>query len=320
MKQSGIQDTDQLLDQKISNQSTLAKTLLDFVRLTQDHFTIRSGTQERWDVKTLDWMKDSAQQPDILKALQTLGLMDTVVPQFKQRDAICILGASKSAMFSRLAYAGDLFIQNRLPTHWLILLAGERYVTPDKNGIFIDGEEKELLALSKKLNKRLDQLTETDLIVSAYKASKFYNTTLQAVTIDTPRRDLPRPTTETTVRELCLWLKNHPQIQSITFVSNQPHVKYQHAIIAEVFKSENLPITFEVIGTYTPSIVPNPEDQIKYVVGALGSQIWAATPGVLETLKIDLSDPLLQQYTEMYKKQPLIYKNLGKKHNMRKPH
>ena len=314
MQKSGIKDTNALLDSTASNPNALSKTILDFVRETQDKFTVRTGKQERWDVQTSDWMKDSAQQPKILEALTTLNMMDAVAPTFKKRDVICILGASRSVMVSRLDYAGDLFVEDKLPSHWLVLLAGERYVTADKNGVSVDGSEQELAAIGDKLGKNVAAITETDLMRTAYQASKLYNK-LPTVVIDTPRRDLPRPTTETTVTELCDWLKKHPEVKSITFVSNQPHVDYQKAIISQVFERQGVSIKFEVIGSvYNASVVSNDADKINYILQALGSRIWASTPEVLDALGLDMSNPQLRaEYMELYKKQPLIYNNLAAK-------
>lgn len=311
MQQAEVSNTDALLD---SNGKDLARTILDFVRQTQNKFTIRTGNQERWDVQTSEWMKDPVQQQKILKALTTLDMIDAVSPSFSKRDVVCILGASRNVMVSRFDYAGNLFAANELPSKWLVLLAGERYVTPDKNGVSIDGSESELDAIAAKLGKNITLLTETDLMISSYQESKLFNK-LPTVIIDTPRRDLPRPTTETTVTEFCDWLKQHPNVQSITFVSNQPHVDYQKAIIAQVFEKQGVNIKYEVIGAeYNASVVNNNADKINYILQALGSRIWAETPKVLDELGLDMSDPQLRaEYLELYKKQPLIYNNLNTK-------
>ncbi len=316
MKNAGIEDVDALLDSKAENKNALIKAILSFIKITQDKFTIRIGNQERWDVKTSDWMKDPAQQAKILSALETLNMMDAVPPTFKRREVICVLGASRSVMVSRLEYAGELFTEGKLPAHWLIMLAGERYVTPDKNGVRVDGSEQELSELAAKAGKNVSTLTETDLMKAAYEASKLYGKfPNNDVLIDTPRRDLPRPTTETTVTELCDWLKQNPEVQDITFVSNQPHVEYQKAIIAQVFEKQGVKVKFEVIGPeYRADLVNNDADKINYVMQALGSTIWAKTPEVMDAIGLEVSDPQLRaEYMELYKRQPLIYNNLESK-------
>src|SRR5256885_392493 len=46
MKQSGIKNTDKLLDQKLSNLKEVGESMLELVRQTQHHFTGRSGKEE----------------------------------------------------------------------------------------------------------------------------------------------------------------------------------------------------------------------------------------------------------------------------------
>jgi len=316
MQKAGVKDADAMLDRKAESQTALSKSILDLVSETQDKFTIRTGKQERWDVQTSDWMKDSAQQKQILSALEILNMMDAVPPAFKKREVICVLGASRSVMVSRLDYAGELFTEGKLPAHWLIMLAGERYVTPDKNGVRVDGSEEELSEMATKVGKNVATLTETDLMKAAYEASKLHGKFPgHDVLIDTPRRNLPRPTTETTVTELCDWLKQHPEVHDITFVSNQPHVDYQQAIIAQVFEKQGVKVRFEVIGPeYRAGLVNNDADKINYVMQALGSRIWAATPGVMDAIGLDMSDPKLRaEFKKLYEKQPLIYNNFEAK-------
>lgn len=316
MQKAGVKDADALLDRRAENQAALSRSILDLVRETQDKFTIRTGKQERWDVQASDWMKDPTQQRQVLSELDILNMMDAVPPSFKKRDVICVLGASRSVMVSRLDYAGALFTEGKLPAHWLIMLAGERYVTRDKNGVSVDGSEEELSELATKVGKNVATLTETDLMKAAYEASKLYGKFPDHdVLIDTPRRNLPRPTTETTVTELCDWLKQHPEAQDITFVSNQPHVDYQKAIIAQVFEKQGVKVKFEVVGPeYRTGLVNNDADKINYVMQALGSRIWAATPGVMDAIGLDMSDPELRaEFKKLYEKQPLIYSNFEAK-------
>ena len=316
MKKSGVKDVDALLDRRAENQAVLSRSILDLVRETQDRFTIRADKQERWDVQTSDWMKDPTQQRQVLSALESLNMMDAVQPASKKRDVICVLGASRSVMVSRLDYAGELFTEGQLPAHWLIMLAGERYVTPDKKGLRVDCSEEELGELATKVGKNVATLTETDLMKAAYEASKLYGKFPDHdVLIDTPRRNLPRPTTETTVTELCDWLKQHPEVRDITFVSNQPHVEYQKAIIAQVFEKQGVKVRFEVIGPeYRAGLVNNDADKINYVMQALGSRIWAATPEVMDAIGSDMSDPELRaEFKKLYEKQPLIYSNFEAK-------
>lgn len=323
MQKSGIKNTDILLDHKAQNQEELSNLILELVKETQDKFTIRNNKQERWDVQTSEWMRDREEQEQILRALKTLKMVDAIPKISKNTQVIVVLGASKSTMVLRLKYAEDLLMENKLSAKWLALLTGERYVTPDKNNMKIDGSEQELSLLANKLGKHVSHLTETDLMRQAYENSKLCGKfTDHFVLIDTPKGDLPRPTTETTVSDFCEWLKQRPEIQEVTFVSNQPHVEYQKAIIAQVLQKQAVNVRFEVIGPECNinSILDNNADQINYIVQALGSRIWAATPEVIDAIGLDMSDPKLKaNYLEIYKKQPLIYKNLENKFSKPKP-
>jgi hypothetical protein len=315
MKQSGIKKTDILLDQKISSHKEVGELMLELVRQTQEHFSGRTNNQERWDVKTLDWMKDTTLQANVLKALKTVDMVEEIPLSSKRTDIVCILGATNAIMKMRLAYAGGLIAQNKLTADYLVMLAGERYLTPDKNGIYVDGAEQELRQLANVMGKNLSSLTESDLMRNAYETSTLYRSfSDKAILIDTPRHHLSRPTTETTVLELCEWLKKHPTLSSITFISNQPYVLYQKEIIERVFKTQALQnISIEVLGPkFNPEMemISNRADMINCVLQELGSRIWAATPNVLFSLNVDMSDPQLQaNYKEIYKKFPLVYDN-----------
>lgn len=311
MQSAGIANVDQLMDKHLQNSDELLQQIITLVSQTQQHFTVRTGTQERWDVKTADWMRDPAQQSKILQALNTLEMNQTVAPKFKKNDVIAVLGSSKGIMAIRLGYAADLYNTKKLNAKWLVFLVGERYVTSNKDGISIDGTVEELTVLSTKLNKDISKLTETDLMQQVYANSQLYKK-LPTIFIDTPKRELPRPTTETTVSEFIMWLQQHSEVNTVTFVSNQPSIKYQAAIIGEVFKQHNVQIKYQVVGPeLTVSPVKDTGDKINYLVQTLGSQIWAATPGVLDQLQVNVTDPkLAQSLLDLYKQQPLVYSNL----------
>lgn len=312
LEQSGVQEADVWLHTSHKTPDELLANIIKFLEITQKNFTIRTGVQERWDIDPAQWMMVKENQQDILVALTALGLTNAVAPTFKQRDVICILGARNSAMQTRLAYAGGLYANRELPAAELVLLAGERYVTFDKEHISIDGTEVELSTLAKKIGKSdVKEITETDLIYEAYIHSELFGK-MPVTVIDTPRGNLPRPTTETTIIELIRWLRKHPEVRSITFVSNQPHVEYQKAVIEMVFKRENMDTKIEVIGPeFKLAADKDRATYIKDLVAALGSQIYAVTPGIVEKLDLDVDDPSLKaRFIELYKKQPLIYNSV----------
>ena len=136
---------------------------------------------------------------------------------------------------------------------------------------------------------------------TAFENSSIYNK-FQTYVIDTPAGDLPRPTTETTLQELIKWLNVHPNIKRISFISNQPYIKYQEAIIAQALKSHPY-ISYEVIG---PEV--GKDIKIFEIVEGLGSYIWAKTPFVIsQNGKAHTSPALLQEFKKLYGKNVLIY-------------
>ncbi len=302
LHKGGIISVNQSLEQAFPNrskESELVQDLLTFVKELQNKFVIRTGKQERWEVSAVDWMVQNKNQ--LLEDLKVLGFVDDI-PAIKTTDAICILGGARSRMLNRLEYANSL-LENGVESKAIILLSGERYLT--KN---IDGNEEELQGLSKKF--ALDdwsKLTEMHLLKDLYNSSLLYNKSINTYFIDTPSRDLPRPTTETTILELISWLKSHSEVQSIIFISNQPYVKYQEAIISAIFKENGINIKYQVVGS--SAILE--KDNIQPILEGFGTYIFAALPTILSNMNININDPLVNNvFKELYSKNPLIYRSL----------
>lgn len=273
----------------------LVYDIINFVDWMQKMFTIRTGLQERWDTKGKEWMNQDKDK--ILGNLRELGFVDAIQPKEKDVHAVCILGAIGPRMETRMNYL-DFLINSGLKTKTIILLAGERYVTEG-----IDGTKEQLMEIANKLNfQDWTKLTETHLINQLYTTSSLYNRNIPTHIIDTPKGDLPRPTTQTTILKLIEWLKNHQEIKNVTFVSNQPYVQYQEAIIDLIFKEQNIDIKYEVVGTEVENT-----DVTKSILEALGSYIWAATPRVLSDMYVRITDEASNSLKELYSKNPLVY-------------
>lgn len=163
-----------------------------------------------------------------------------------------------------------------------------------------------MLEIAKKYDiDNLSKLTETHLIKSIYENSELYNK-LQTFIIDTPAGDLSRPTTETTLHELVKWLSRHQDIKRIIFVSNQPYVKYQEAVITQVLKRSSPYIIFEVVG---PEIAK--DIKVLNLVEGIGSYIWAETPSIVSQLgKVIANEELLQEFKKLYGKNALMYSDI----------
>jgi hypothetical protein len=286
---------------KRDNEEDLIFDILNMIQLTQEKFVVRSGTKERWEVAKQEWIKNN--KDETLSDLKILGFIDSIKPKIQFFDAVCILGATGPKMKDRIDYANFL-IESGLKVKNIILLAGERYVT--KN---IDGKERELIELAKKLNiNDWQKLTETDLISDLYNKSDLYNRNLAYHLIDTLAMDLPRPTTQTTIIELIKFLNAHREIRNIIFISNQPYVKYQESVIRSVFDDFKINVNFEVVGSSYSDI----KDLQKPLEG-LGSYIWAECPNALSKMNLKINDSKIREkFSKIYLHNPLIYKVLPK--------
>lgn len=286
------------IDEKIFSQSTkedqLLENILKMAQETQDKLILRKGTQERWETKSADWMEHNKEEN--LSNLKKLGVINAVLPKSQNVDAVCILGATKGRMDNRIKYLESL-IQSGLQIKSLILLTGERYATKD-----VDGTERDLSEIAKKFKlKNWQMLTEMHLMQDLYNQSSL-NGALPTYMLDTPKRDLPRATTYTTVVNLINWLKTHPEIKNIIFISNQPYIQYQYAIIDSIFREQKLDISFEVVGSAASGANLQP------MIEGLGSYIWAYTPKVLLHMNLKIDNPKIKGlFQELYKKHPLIY-------------
>jgi hypothetical protein len=275
-----------------NNDSLLFSDLIIFLSLLQKHFIIRKGTQERWAMQNVPWMEENPQE--ILAALMKLDIMEEIAPTFVKPDALCVLGARKNYMAVRLAYADKLLnngILQQENSH-LILLTGQR-----KAIIGVDGTKDELVYISKKQNvKSIADLTETDLIKELYSHCSMAAKSVIPTLIDTPANGSSRPTTETTVEKLCAWLRRHSNVKQIVFISNQPHIKYQAAIIKKVFKQEKIRVAFEISGPKIPPAV-----NIQEMISALGSQILAQTSEVITAASLEPRNKhLIKQLKAIY--------------------
>lgn len=306
---SGVNDIGRMFDEETFDDNQLAAKITDFVGEGQSKFVRRKNDQERWHVGTEDWMREPANHTGIANALNTLNLLEGRLPAQQDVDAVCILGATKKTMENRLNYAHRLLGDESLDMpKYLLLLAGERYVT-----LGVDGSEEELQQIARRLHFKggLKDLTESDILIDLYRNSDLYALLDENFDlIDTPRNDLPRPTTETTVRKLCEWLRAHPNVRSIVFISNQPHVDYQEAIISQVFAQENITVSFEVVGS--EHILADDKSR-STALAALGSTLFATTPIAIRDLKLNISDrTTINKLLELYGNQKLILSELEK--------
>lgn len=267
---------------------------MNLVDAMQQQLVNRKDKQERWEVNALDWMVEN--KDELMHNLKKLDFLDAVLPREKEYDAVCVLGARKSAMKERIEFL-EYLIKQGLKTSKIVLLTGERYATEN-----VDGTKEELEEISKFWGVEVNKLTEAHLFKYLYLSSSLGDDS-KLVVIDTPQKDGRRPTTQSTFEEFCKWNKDFSEVKNILFVSSQPHVKYQKSIISEVIFNNKADINFEVVGDECKS------GDIKNFIGALGSYVWIAMPGCLRNMGIDIKDSA-DLAKKLYGHQPWIYNNL----------
>ena len=252
-----------------------AKSLLQFIVDTQKYFTNRKPKQERWEVSPLKWMQKN---PGLcFECLKNLGFTEDILPKNQNYNAICILGSTSPSMHDRMDFIEKLVANNKifLESCKFFLLSGERYVS------YVDGKDEYLVAIGEKMGVKKEMLTEALLLQNIFNNSPL-SKRVESVLINTPMKNGFRPTTKTTVQEFCQWMEDHNFHGHVLFVSNQPNVWYQGALIADIMPSN---VDFEVIGPKTNS------KNIQTLVGALGSYLWAAMPRVMKDLGIQVISP-----------------------------
>lgn len=268
---------------------------LHLVELTQKQFFGRSGKQERWETAPLQWINKN---PDkVLECLKKLGFIDSVFAKETVYDGICILGAAGPTMKNRIKFTEKL-IEQGLKTSKIVLLAGERYLTEK-----IDGTQQEILEVSEFFGIEPQKLTETHLFKYLYKKSNL-NNNFELVVIDTPQKNGCRPTTQTTIEDFLEWRKEHLDIKNVLFISNQPSIKYQDAVITEVLYSNKSDLVFETVGDEYK------QQNLQRAVGELGAYIWAVMPQIFRSMNINVDSNFIESVNKLYGHQPLIYQGL----------
>ena len=295
---------------KNATKDKAARSILNMVRASQNKFSPDRDHKERWELETLEWM--TKDKDAIIEDLTILGFVEAIKPWRRNVDAVCIMGASKKAIVKRIEYAFSL-IKSGLITSNIIFLTGERYLS-----VGVDGTEKELYELAKHFNlEDWTTLTESDLIRKLYLESDLYKLNINTTILDTPKREMHRPNTQTSILTLITWLKEKNLIKNIIFVTNQPYVRYTSAVIDAVLREKKFTINYEVVGDEAIS-----ENNIKSISEALGSYIWAITPMVLNNMNIKIQEPDLTKYfLDLYYKNSItiyetVINNIVKPHNV----
>lgn len=298
LKQTGIDEKNSVISGSLT-QSDLWK-IMTLVQKTQCQWVRRTHGKERWDVvKKYD---NTEYIQSMLPRLKVLGMVDHYLSDTRTSDAICVLGATGPSMNKRLKFLEYCIKKGLFRRQNILLLSGER---PLQSGV--DGLEYDDLIKKKGGSVAL----ERDLLQYLYDSSSLPRRKWPVTMIHGKKGSLPRATTESTVKTLLNWLKNHSTMKTITFVSSQPHVLYQKAIVQSVLQSCNRPINVRFVGAGAKGI------DVDDALAALGSYIWAITPSILSRMSLPKLSLIEQQelqdfFKESYGKQESLYRILPK--------
>lgn len=301
LQRSGVINPNQSLAEAFPPKSLPDDTLADWlhvIRATQEKFFKRSNGQERWEIEVSEWMDEHA--ADLYGALDVLGFVKNRQPTVTNTHAICILGATYDTMCERIVYTQELVNSGQIKTKAIILLAGERLVAQG-----VDGSPEQLGQIAKRYGiDDWQKLTETHLIEDIYnKSSLARNTQIAVYSIDTPRGALIRPTTQTTIHELISCLQQHPDIERITFVSTQPYILYQKAVIDGCMQLYNYPILYEVVGSASSE-----SSEPQALLEGLASCLWTGLPTFLVDMKhVVTSERVCNMLDTLYARNALLH-------------
>lgn len=270
--------------------------LLKLVDTTQKNLVNRVDKQERWEISELDWMNEGGSK--LIEKFKKLGFVEAILPSQKRYDIVCILGARMNSMADRIKFV-EFLIKKGYEFNKVALLTGERYIIPG-----VDCSDEKLSEIAQYFDVPKEKVTEAQIFRYLYDKSSL-NGNFELIVIDTPQEDGRRATTQTTVEDFCEWHATHKEVKNAVFISEQPHVLYQKAIIEEVIYKNKSDLCFEVIGQESGF------GAVKSFAGALGSYIWANMPNCLRNFGFKInSDKNLLQAKSLYYRVPWFYNSL----------
>lgn len=267
----------------------VVRAILTLVSETQVKFRNRQQGQERWETSPLAWMERETEAT--LKDLRVLGVQAEVLPPEGAQGMIGLLGATRGRMASRLAFAHQLVDKGFKVDH-VALISGAR---PSAS---IDGLPDELTAVANRKGRAAwTELTEMDLLEDLYEQNPLPSRP-PVVVINAPSTvqgdRVCRPTTQSTVALFVERLAEHPGVKDVFFVSNQPHVLYQKAVIESVFASlGKTDVTLHVVGEACSA-------DVKAQCEALGAYLWGRALLIIRDLGVRIPCDLMGDFEKMF--------------------
>jgi len=203
----------------------------DIIEKTQHAWLCTPGTER--------WQPDSPEKISlliVLPSLEKLGMLQEVTPSHKEYDYVLIFGAATGRVRDRLTYLIHLWDQGTRFKK-IVLLGSERPLDPT-----VDSEAmlKNIpqYGLPTRKNWQIPAVlpkTESAMMRMIFDQVEIPDDMKKCplIVVNSPQVTMPdgkirRATTADTVID---WLKMNPQPGSCLFISNQPYVGYQHAIV-----------------------------------------------------------------------------------------
>ena len=202
-------------------------SLADIVQKTQELW-LRKPNQERWDMEKYVAENES----EIRQQFDSLGMSKGLIPKHQEYDYAVVLGATFKVIILRLQYIIDLWKQGIRFKH-LVFLGGARSLIEAR------GENKqsfmEWLGVDS-LDDEFTPKTEAEIMKFVYQhistmpeeMRKLPVLFINASMVQQDDGSLKRPTTDDIIAD---WLQTKPSAGKCLFVSSQPYVGFQHAVI-----------------------------------------------------------------------------------------
>ena len=203
----------------------------EFVKELAGQFTRKRG-MERWHV-TSEYTPEVAQK--VLQQFDQLGFFKEIEPTSRSYDYLVVLGATLSRVRTRIAYLKELW-ERGVRGKKVIFLSGDRPLEPFEGLDQLNDREQTALPIKKEWQEAIQPLPNEAAMMKAVWEQAVLPPELAALpleVIDTPQQTWPdgtkqRPNTGDTVIH---WMKTKPQPGSCLFISNQPYVGYQGAVL-----------------------------------------------------------------------------------------
>ena len=198
----------------------------DLVRQTQAHWF--QGGKERWEFDP----RFEARRAQLMPVLRRLNVVDAIRAEDKHYRYGLVHGAMASAVARRLDFLVEEW-QRGVRFDEIVFVTGQRSLDSALEKTFID-------AGLKTEPEMMQYLWKTKALPVALKRLplKIAN----ALPVRSPDGQLKRPQTKDAI---LTWLASNPQPAKAVFISNQPHVGYQHAVAETTMPKQ---FNFETIG------------------------------------------------------------------------